>query len=147
MPAAIHLSGQLHARAIAANIQGATTLGSVNLVPGDGHQVDVVLDHVHRNFTNRLHAVGVEQHAFALGQLADLGDRLQHADFVVGVHDADQDGLVRDGFSQHFEIDQTVGLHRQIGRSEEHTSELQSPDHLVCRLLLEKKKNYTQCNE
>src|SRR5258708_39864492 len=28
-----------------------------------------------------------------------------------------------------------------ISRSEEHTSELQSPDHLVCRLLLEKKKN------
>src|SRR5947208_8141976 len=25
-------------------------------------------------------------------------------------------------------------------RSEEHTSELQSPDHIVCRLLLEKKK-------
>src|SRR6476660_2883468 len=31
--------------------------------------------------------------------------------------------------------DQTIA-----GRSEEHTSELQSPDHLVCRLLLEKKK-------
>src|SRR5258708_18997163 len=29
----------------------------------------------------------------------------------------------------------------QFPRSEEHTSELQSPDHLVCRLLLEKKKN------
>src|SRR5258708_24553772 len=28
-------------------------------------------------------------------------------------------------------------------RSEEHTSELQSPDHLVCRLLLEKKKKQT----
>src|SRR5207244_13356882 len=27
-----------------------------------------------------------------------------------------------------------------IARSEEHTSELQSPDHLVCRLLLQKKK-------
>src|SRR5258708_10390804 len=27
-------------------------------------------------------------------------------------------------------------------RSEEHTSELQSPDHLVCRLLLEKKRHY-----
>src|SRR5258708_18176878 len=27
-----------------------------------------------------------------------------------------------------------------VTRSEEHTSELQSPDHLVCRLLLEKKK-------
>src|SRR5258708_11890951 len=30
---------------------------------------------------------------------------------------------------------------RQL-RSEEHTSELQSPDHLVCRLLLEKKKHH-----
>src|SRR5258708_23548063 len=28
-------------------------------------------------------------------------------------------------------------------RSEEHTSELQSPDHLVCRLLLEKKNTST----
>src|SRR5258708_14834058 len=28
----------------------------------------------------------------------------------------------------------------RMRRSEEHTSELQSPDHLVCRLLLEKKK-------
>src|SRR5258708_12710597 len=35
---------------------------------------------------------------------------------------------------------------RSSGRSEEHTSELQSPDHLVCRLLLEKKKHhYIQC--
>src|SRR5258708_19112791 len=31
-------------------------------------------------------------------------------------------------------------------RSEEHTSELQSPDHLVCRLLLEKKKNVNPCH-
>src|SRR5258708_12477911 len=30
-------------------------------------------------------------------------------------------------------------------RSEEHTSELQSPDHLVCRLLLEKKKKCPPC--
>src|SRR5256885_9815595 len=29
-----------------------------------------------------------------------------------------------------------------MGRSEEHTSELQSPCNLVCRLLLEKKKQY-----
>src|SRR5258708_3739844 len=33
-----------------------------------------------------------------------------------------------------------AGEPRQIARSEEHTSELQSPDHIVCRLLLEKKK-------
>src|SRR5258708_21597878 len=36
----------------------------------------------------------------------------------------------------------TLGIAARVvaSRSEEHTSELQSPDHLVCRLLLEKKK-------
>src|SRR5690348_17590208 len=34
-------------------------------------------------------------------------------------------------------------LNSDIGRSEEHTSELQSPVHLVCRLLPEKKNNGT----
>src|SRR3712207_7428853 len=32
-----------------------------------------------------------------------------------------------------------------VRRSEEHTSELQSRQYLVCRLLLEKKKKYTSC--
>src|SRR5258708_28995994 len=38
--------------------------------------------------------------------------------------------------------ERAAGPHLRVlsGRSEEHTSELQSPDHLVCRLLLEKKK-------
>src|SRR2546422_6426032 len=34
---------------------------------------------------------------------------------------------------------------QHLGRSEEHTSELQSRLHLVCRLLLEKKKNRITC--
>src|SRR2546428_4464237 len=38
-------------------------------------------------------------------------------------------------FSSHFQE-----LHSRAGRSEEHTSELQSRSDLVCRLLLEKKK-------
>src|SRR5207244_8151752 len=37
-----------------------------------------------------------------------------------------------------------VQLALERKRSEEHTSELQSPDHLVCRLLLEKKKTSTE---
>src|SRR3712207_7338207 len=37
--------------------------------------------------------------------------------------------------------------HRNLARSEEHTSELQSRQYLVCRLLLEKKKkNYISSN-
>src|SRR2546427_8114679 len=38
-------------------------------------------------------------------------------------------------------------LREAAGRSEEHTSELQSQSNLVCRLLLEKKKKERKCNE
>src|SRR5258708_12962914 len=37
--------------------------------------------------------------------------------------------------------ERTAKLLEPAVRSEEHTSELQSPDHLVCRLLLEKKQS------
>src|SRR3712207_7131256 len=40
------------------------------------------------------------------------------------------------------EVDDPVGLEVEDARSEEHTSELQSRQYLVCRLLLEKKKKY-----
>src|SRR5258708_30883846 len=42
------------------------------------------------------------------------------------------------------------GINRRgfrLRRSEEHTSELQSPNHLVCRLLLEKKKPKRGCSD
>src|SRR5258708_14526022 len=46
---------------------------------------------------------------------------------------------VNDNLGKYEEI-RKVELDNSVARSEEHTSELQSPDHLVCRLLLEKKK-------
>src|SRR2546426_9134940 len=44
--------------------------------------------------------------------------------------------------TRHLELDRVVEDHQhaRLARSEEHTSELQSPCNLVCRLLLEKKK-------
>src|SRR5256885_9293432 len=48
----------------------------------------------------------------------------------------------REQSRQHTRVEATVRP-RPTGRSEEHTSELQSPCNLVCRLLLEKKKKET----
>src|SRR5947208_11604035 len=63
------------------------------------------------------------------------------------------DHVTADGYV--FRVDMRLRPHGESGplttsfaalehylRSEEHTSELQSPDHLVCRLLLEKKKEH-----
>src|SRR3989442_7853394 len=43
--------------------------------------------------------------------------------------------------SERLSANLTLFFFEKQGRSEEHTSELQSRPHLVCRLLLEKKKN------
>src|SRR5256885_10552550 len=51
------------------------------------------------------------------------------------------DDVVRFDIERGIEIRRTEVLHRPPLRSEEHTSELQSPCNLVCRLLLEKKKH------
>src|SRR2546422_8441670 len=69
---------------------------------------------------------------------------------LVGVPRAQQPGAVRGaGVAADVaqQLDDTQALGRQplggFPRSEEHTSELQSRLHLVCRLLLEKKKRYS----
>src|SRR5258708_21450400 len=66
------------------------------------------------------------------------------ADRIRGVHHAAATGrvaaAVSDGGSDGRSLLDAGGADSWKERSEEHTSELQSPDHLVCRLLLEKKK-------
>src|SRR5687768_17842347 len=57
-------------------------------------------------------------------------------------HGFDAAVLGRDGHHRRLVDDDAAALDEDehVGRSEEHTSELQSRLHLVCRLLLEKKK-------
>src|ERR1041385_9372612 len=49
-------------------------------------------------------------------------------------------------YIQYFPLTRVAMSRSPSWRSEEHTSELQSRLHLVCRLLLEKKKKHQQCN-
>src|SRR3712207_7713263 len=64
--------------------------------------------------------------------VAQAQDELAEPVGLVGLHDVPEDRLAAD-------------VHQRLGqlRSEEHTSEFQSRQYLVCRLLLEKKKNKT----
>src|SRR5438309_8903094 len=50
-----------------------------------------------------------------------------------------RDGRAHGRLPSHSRASRNHGSQRALGRSEEHTSELQSQFHLVCRLLLEKK--------
>src|SRR5260221_1088865 len=61
-----------------------------------------------------------------------VGDGLESVHAAVDVRRLEADAHLERVFVQHLEL---------VGRSEEHTSELQSHSDLVCRLLLEKKNN------
>ncbi len=113
--AAVDLLGQLNARIAPPHVQGAHSLRSINLVPAQGEKVDVIGLYIYRNLAHRLNGVGVEDHALLTAQLADLPDGLNDANFVVGVHDAHQDGFAVQGTLQVFDIDQAIGLDRQVG--------------------------------
>src|SRR5712692_2723112 len=88
---AIDDGGELHARIAAANIKRTDALGTIDLVAAQGQQVDVVLLDVDRNLANGLDAVHREEDTVLLGQLADFRHRVDDANFVVGVHDGNQD--------------------------------------------------------
>ena len=115
MAAAVDLRGDLHARIAAAHIESAHALGAINFVAGDRGNVNVVVDNVERRLADNLHGVAVEDDALLVADFANLADGLQDTDFVVGGHDGDQDGLVVDGTLQVVDVDEAVGLHRQIG--------------------------------
>src|SRR5258708_36489606 len=100
-------------------------------------------------------AIGVRLHVALQPRMADLAVRRIIAILVgvVGINDDSRDGVLpvwrKDAAVDDQRIARLSGrynrgcpscVRRRAGRSEEHTSELQSPDHLVCRLLLEKKK-------
>src|SRR3712207_8114923 len=75
--------------------------------------------------------------------VAGLGEDLHQRLAVELVHGGDH-GEPADELRDQPELHQVLGHHLgedRVERSEEHTSELQSRQYLVCRLLLEKKKN------
>src|SRR5690625_5638698 len=67
----------------------------------------------------------------------------RHALTILGRHENEKEPMSRDIGSWPYpvpDLNRCYRRERAASRSEEHTSELQSRGHLVCRLLLEKKK-------
>src|SRR3712207_7831157 len=86
-------------------------------------------------YTTLFRSVGREYQAVLLDEPLERGRRAEQAEHR----------LIRKPLARQVraEVDRQVDRRRAGGldRSEEHTSELQSRQYLVCRLLLEKKKN------
>ena len=82
-----------------AHIQSAYSLGAVDLVGGDGHQVYPQLVRPQGHLAKGLHTVGMDQRRCAglLYRPANALHRQNAAHFVVDAHDGDQNGVRGDG--------------------------------------------------
>src|SRR3712207_7144579 len=85
-------------------------------------------------FRSDLHDVRLDRPG--LGALGQVGVPAVVGELVGRAHDLDQ--------GDEPAVAALADLDDGLGRSEEHTSELQSRQYLVCRLLLEKKKKISQ---
>ena len=93
------------------DVEGADPLGAVKLVRREAEQIHVEITHGERHMPEGLDGIGVKTDAALTGDLPDLGDGLQRADLIVGVHDAHEDRPARDRLRHILRIHETLGIH------------------------------------
>ena len=115
MATAVHLCFEAYAR-LAANIKCAYALGTIGFMRCQTHQVNRQSREININPTSSLRSIDVENDAFFTAQGANGGNVLNHTNFIVDEHHADQNRVRPNRILERFKIQQTIGLHVQIGR-------------------------------
>ena len=77
-------------------VEDADALGTVEFVCREREHIYILCFYVNRQVTDRLHRVGVKEHALCAAYGADLGYRHYRADLIVGIHDRDKAGVGTD---------------------------------------------------
>src|SRR2546430_8165224 len=117
MPAAVDLRLDAHAR-LPAHVQRADALRAVDLVRGHRQEIHFQFLQVDRDLAHGLYRVAVEDDAFRAADLADLGDRLDHADLVVHHHHRNENGVGAQRRLELLQVEQPVLLRVEVGRLE-----------------------------
>src|SRR6266704_2979355 len=115
--AAVDLRLDAHA-GFSPHVQSAYSLRSVDLVRGHRQEIHLQLLQVDRDLARGLHCVTVEDDALRAADLADLGDRLDHADLVVHHHHRRENGVGAQRRLELLQIEQPVLLRVEVGRFE-----------------------------
>src|SRR5678816_2083844 len=105
---------------VASYVESADAFRCIELVSNDGQQIDTKLIDVYRNFAEGLRRVRVKADAMLPGNRANLRNWLNRADFVVGVHDGNQDRAWSNRATNIVGIDTAEAVDRQIAVSYTH---------------------------
>ena len=88
----MHLALNAHTR-LAANVECANALGAVYLVRRKTHQIDLQMVNIEIDLAGSLRSVAVKDNAALAAELANTGNILNDADFVIHRHDRDKRGV------------------------------------------------------
>src|SRR5262249_48158114 len=94
--------------------QCSNSLGPMNFVRRNRVQINLEGFDVDRDFPGRLHAVGMKVDIGRFGYGSNFRDGLNGSNFVVCVHDGNQDGVGPDGAANLFRIDKTLGRNANL---------------------------------
>src|SRR5262249_50950293 len=96
------------------NIKNAYAFRAIHFVPCDREQIDAKFLDISWNLARGLRCIGVEQHPPLARHPANLGDGLQTANLIVGMHHRYEKGALCNGPCNIFGIDATVAINRNV---------------------------------
>jgi len=117
VPSTVDDRTELHARIARTDIERADPFRAVHLVRRQREQVRSEFVNVDGNPADCLGRVSMEKNPSLLRHAADLFDRLDRADLVIGLHDRDKNRFFRNRLAQPLEINQAIRVHRKIGHA------------------------------
>ncbi len=103
-----------HARPLA-HEQDADTLGRIDFVPAHGVKIHAQSVHVYRYLGQSLHSIGMQIQVRLVGDARDFRDRLQRAEFVIGVHHSNQNRGSAQRAADIVRIDHTARADAHVG--------------------------------
>jgi len=92
----------------------ADAFGSVELVAGEREQIELQGFDIEGNFCGGLHGVRMEVYIGFGGDTANFSERLDGAEFVVGVHHGDENGFGAKGAAELVEINKAIPINGEI---------------------------------
>jgi hypothetical protein len=102
-------------RRSAPDVERADSLGSVEFVPRHRQQINTESIYIGCDLADGLRGIGMQQGAMLAGDPTYFFNRFDRANFIIGVHDADENGFRRDRAAQIVRIGPTVMIDGEIG--------------------------------
>src|ERR1044072_2981743 len=94
--------------------EGTNTLRRIEFVARDREQIHAKVVYAGRDLADRLRRISVKEDTAVAGDTAAFPDRLDRAHLVVGIHDADEERVRRNGAAEVVRVDAAEAIDSKI---------------------------------